>query len=280
MALFYQIINIIWLSLGLMSGLLGVYFIKKEPRQIRNGIFLFISIVGITVGSLNLYSPNHYYSDGTVVFGDGSDITFLIFLSIVLIVFLGSIGLCVNGIKVIRKEGYSLTHVLPLFFGIAGILWPFLLIVLLVGAIHAGLYFILMRIAFFIVLYIPIMLVIFLLYAFVYRGLPKNKKVDFILVLGAGLKDGLVVTPLLKGRLNKGIKLYKESKGKPCIIVSGGQGADEHVSEAFAMEDYLLNQDIPKEKIIKEEYSKNTYENMLFSKKIMMEKNLNYNCLL
>ena len=50
------------------------------------------------------------------------------------------------------------------------------------------------------------------------------------------------------------------------FITSGGQGADEVVSESSAMKRYLMERGIPEERIIEENQSTSTYENMLFSK--------------
>lgn len=95
---------------------------------------------------------------------------------------------------------------------------------------------------------------------------------DYIVVLGAGLK-GDKVTPLLAGRLKRGIAFYRKQEDllytPPVFVVSGGKGSDEIISEAAAMRNYLLEQDIPDAQIRMEDQSVNTLENMAFSKKIM-----------
>ena len=53
------------------------------------------------------------------------------------------------------------------------------------------------------------------------------------------------------------------------VVVSGGQGSNEAITEALAMERYLLSKGIPKNKILREEKSTSTYENFYFSKKIL-----------
>ena len=53
------------------------------------------------------------------------------------------------------------------------------------------------------------------------------------------------------------------------LIPSGGQGADEPISEAEAMARYLLSKGIPENEILREEHSVNTLENMAFSRKII-----------
>ena len=50
------------------------------------------------------------------------------------------------------------------------------------------------------------------------------------------------------------------------FVTSGGQGADEVISESASMKRYLLQQGVPEERIIEEDRSTDTYENMKFSK--------------
>lgn len=107
------------------------------------------------------------------------------------------------------------------------------------------------------------------IYSQLYRLLPKNKNCDFIIVHGAGLLNGERVSPLLAGRLNKGIEVFESSGRKAKIIVSGGQGSDENISEAEAMKNYLFEKGISEHDIIMEDRSTTTLENMMFSKKIM-----------
>ena len=93
------------------------------------------------------------------------------------------------------------------------------------------------------------------------------RKIDYVVVLGAGL-IGERVTPLLASRIRKGIKVYKDNPGSK-LIMSGGQGPDEVVSEAFAMKNYVLEQGVGEKDIILEDKSTSTEENIIFSKKFI-----------
>ena len=93
------------------------------------------------------------------------------------------------------------------------------------------------------------------------------RKIDYVVVLGAGL-IGERVTPLLASRIKKGIKVYKDNPGSK-LIMSGGQGPDEVVSEAFAMKNYALEQGVDEKYIILEDKSTSTEENIIFSKKFI-----------
>ena len=100
----------------------------------------------------------------------------------------------------------------------------------------------------------------------------NSPKVKYLIVLGAGLK-GDIPSEVLKYRLNKAVEYFKENPDT-IFIVSGGQGKDELISEAEAMEIYLSERGIPIKNIIKEDKSTSTYENLKFSDKIIKEKEI------
>ena len=92
-------------------------------------------------------------------------------------------------------------------------------------------------------------------------------KEDAIIVLGAGIKGERIGTNLQK-RLDTAIVYHKQNPDA-VIVVSGGQGPYEDISEALAMERYLIANGIPQDKIIKEDRSTSTRENFEFSKKLL-----------
>lgn len=102
--------------------------------------------------------------------------------------------------------------------------------------------------------------------------LTQPARSDTIIILGAKI-IGQDPSSMLRLRLDEAIKLYNEGYAST-IIVSGGQGADEDVSEAASMKIYLLSHGIPTEKILLEDQSFNTYQNLANSHKIMRENNL------
>ena len=67
--------------------------------------------------------------------------------------------------------------------------------------------------------------------------------------------------------------MQKENNGKDILFVpSGGKGSDEIISEAEAIKNYLISQGINKDRILIEDKSKNTYENIKFSNRIIQNK--------
>ena len=92
---------------------------------------------------------------------------------------------------------------------------------------------------------------------------------DCVLVLGNSL-SGDKILPTLKFRLDKCID-YLQYNPDALIIVSGGRGRRETVSESKAMKSYLVSNGIDAGQIIEENKSKNTKQNMKFSK-ILLDK--------
>lgn len=90
---------------------------------------------------------------------------------------------------------------------------------------------------------------------------------DYVIVLGAQMKEN-GPSVALQYRLDEAI-YYLNDNPNAMVIVSGGQGIDEHISEAQGMYDYLMNKGIEPARIIKEDQSKNTYENLTFSAELL-----------
>ena len=90
---------------------------------------------------------------------------------------------------------------------------------------------------------------------------------QYVIVLGAGLKGERILLSLQK-RLDKCVEYLKHNPNAT-IIVSGGQGIGETITEALAMERYLISRGINKAQIVKEDESTDTYENFEFSKRII-----------
>ncbi|MDR1464834.1 MAG: YdcF family protein [Oscillospiraceae bacterium] len=274
----YEIIfNIVKFAAGLSCCGLFFCFFHKEPRRILCGILLMLALVFGVNGGLQIWRPNTYLADGSMLIGTGSEIQMNLFFVFILISFLGGAALCVNGGKLIRREGLSLAHTLPLVFGLIGMTWPVMFFGMAVIPYHAvtmQLFTVLWR-SF---LYVPGMLAAFLLQSLLYAAKPKPKNSDFLLVLGCGLKKDGTVTPLLAGRLDRAIRAYHADGEKATFVVSGGKGSDERNSEAFGMKQYLLGKGISEEKIILEDRSTTTAENIRFSKKLMEEAKRGYRC--
>lgn len=93
---------------------------------------------------------------------------------------------------------------------------------------------------------------------------------DALIVLGAAVQGETVSLPLVH-RLEQAVA-YHQKNPDALIVVSGAQGPQEHVTEAYAMEQFLLACGVPQENILKEERATSTYENFQFSAEILQER--------
>nr|WP_300167360.1 YdcF family protein [uncultured Flavonifractor sp.] len=75
---------------------------------------------------------------------------------------------------------------------------------------------------------------------------------------------------LLQDRLDKALD-YLEDHPDLTIVVSGGQGADEPMSEAQCMYDYLTAHGVDGSRILLEDQSHNTWENLRFTRALLEE---------
>jgi uncharacterized SAM-binding protein YcdF (DUF218 family) len=98
----------------------------------------------------------------------------------------------------------------------------------------------------------------------VYSRIGRRGGFDAIIVLGCGL-DGDRVPPLLAGRLDRAIRLHRRETTPPLLVVSGGKGPGETVTEAEAMHGYLREHGVPDELIRREDRARTTEENLRFS---------------
>ena len=89
---------------------------------------------------------------------------------------------------------------------------------------------------------------------------------DYAIVLGSAVRRSRP-GPALKARLDAAAEYCAENTDA-AVIVSGGKGWDENVSEASVMYKYLTGSGVDADRIIVEDKSRNTYENFKLSDKI------------
>ncbi|WP_404803139.1 YdcF family protein [Lapidilactobacillus bayanensis] len=253
-----------------MLVFLGVFLYSwlKEPRRLINGI-LFSLFFGVFLVWL-----------AVLIFNTGNN-TFITFMGLLFIVLVGIIGLVLlmgwalllwNAMIVWKRESHTLANMLTLFLALLLMgYWAFNLLSAnrflpewlnaLLGVIPA------------IGTYMVFCSYNYLVNAFLYQFVPRNYRQDYLIVLGAGLIDGHKVSRLLGSRIDRALTYAKkqEQKGRPLpkIVFSGGQGADEQLSEAQAMADYAVAHGWPQELVVLEAKSKNTLQNMQFSKRVI-----------
>lgn len=101
-----------------------------------------------------------------------------------------------------------------------------------------------------------------------WNALPRTEKeLDWLIVLGGGLRGETPRLSLVQ-RLNTAAD-YLRGHRQTRVIVSGGQGRGESITEAEAMRRFLELRGIESDRIFKEERSSSTLENLVFSKAIL-----------
>lgn len=72
----------------------------------------------------------------------------------------------------------------------------------------------------------------------------------------------------LQDRLNEAL-IWLEDHPDTTVVVTGGKGTDELLSEAQAMANYLMEHGFPEERILLEDRATNTKENLIYSKELL-----------
>lgn len=105
-----------------------------------------------------------------------------------------------------------------------------------------------------------------------YADYKTNEGAETVIVLGCKVK-GSSPSKYLYDRCAAAAE-YLKSNPQAVAILSGGQGADEDISEAQCMENVLLEMGIEKSRLIQENKSTSTSENLSFSSQIIEERQL------
>ena len=92
---------------------------------------------------------------------------------------------------------------------------------------------------------------------------PEPENMEYYLVLGAWV-NGRQPSRALRKRLDKALSCAEKDPAAR-LILSGGQGDDEEISEAVCMRNYLTAAGVEEERLILEDRSTSTRENLLFS---------------
>ncbi|MFB9907977.1 YdcF family protein [Allokutzneria oryzae] len=250
----------------------GVWFVAFavgvviDRRRLRNGVYLVIALGFLGVSALLKLSIASPETAGALVVP-------LLLVSPVLTFGL-AVFLILNGMLVLRREGWRLANLLSLLLGM-GIL-GFMGFAAFAVTVHAPVVRAAIGAVAGVLCYFAFVFGCFLLYSVLYARIGHRGGADFVVVLGAGL-NGDEVPAQLAGRLDRAREVA-DSLAVPTIIVSGGQGPGAERSEARAMADYLVEKGVPEDRILLEEESRTTLQNLRFSREIMVARKPDYRC--
>lgn len=92
-------------------------------------------------------------------------------------------------------------------------------------------------------------------------------ELDYVIVLGAGLRGSTPTQPL-RYRIEKAYE-YMSANENTILVASGGQGFGEDISEAQCIKDTLVKRGISADRILLEDKSTSTEENMINSLEVI-----------
>lgn len=263
--------------------------LRYNPYSYNTIYYLGFSIFLASVFATHIMIVFNYLTDplyaqflnlSTVISSIASSATTYMIISLPLI--LGfSIALVISNINLIRYEGRRFVNILGIIlavllvggealifcfnFYISGSEFEVMIRSLIINVL-AALY-----------LYFECMVIGALAADVIAAKYEPEKDRDYIIILGCRPRNDGTPTPLLRARIERAADFYKAqvaATGKaPILIPSGGQGPDEKIAESECMKNHLLSLGIPEEHIIVENKSRNTFENMTFSKELIFSRN-------
>ncbi|MBQ3379890.1 MAG: YdcF family protein [Clostridia bacterium] len=102
---------------------------------------------------------------------------------------------------------------------------------------------------------------------------PEADKASCIIVLGTGV-NGYTPSLCMVSRLQAAYELLSDDPDTVAVL-SGGQGEGEYITEAQAMYTWLTSHGIDEKRLYMEDASRNTLENIKFSKALIEERGIN-----
>ncbi len=262
--------------------------IKTYREQIKKNLYRYENITRlglvIMLGFATLaqaftifdyHGPVQTINDITGLFNIFSMVTLPLF-------FILSVGLTIAGVIMVKREGFNWKNFLGVMMGVSlclATLLPELVNVFLQQATFVDVHNeqgVALYVQRFVesAVFMSLTYVEYILISTVFvtilaaRRVPKPDK-DYLLILGCYVNPDGTPGGVLKGRIDRAVefrKMQAEQTGKNLVLVpSGGQGADEVISEAEAMKKYLIRRGVNEKDILTEDKSVNTRENIKFS---------------
>lgn len=288
---------VILISIIIILLYINYLMIKKYIRCVRNNLYMYKNIFYLgLIFFLVLFLINQVYglfSYNGLIYSirsiiEATHMSFIL-LPVILIIF---IVVTISNIKLLIKEGLSFKNMLGVFLGIIlcfltllpDIMYQLTYNDILISthnqnSISYYVYMFIETTIYTLIMYLECILfgTIVIAIKAAYH-MPKRDK-DYIIILGCKIRSDGSLTPLLKSRVDKALEFYNlqmnETGKKLVFIPSGGKGSDEVISEAVAIKNYLVEKGINENQILIEDKSKNTYENIKNSYKLINKKDVN-----
>jgi uncharacterized SAM-binding protein YcdF (DUF218 family) len=233
---------------ALLAAILFLGAMRRDRRRVANAVLLGLTVV-LAAAPWSWSTPARY--------------VVLLALGVVL-----PLALLANGVQMVRRERRRLGHLLSLLTGLAIVAVDVAGLIALGG--HGAL-----PIALGVVVvlsgYAGFFAVSVLLYSLAYGATVRRSRFGALIVLGSRV-TGNRVSGVLRRRLDRALSLYRRQDPGPLLVVTGGQGADEQITEAAAMRGYLLDNAVPEDHVVVEDRATTTEENLRYSVALLTER--------
>ncbi len=169
-----------------------LYSFLRDHRLLRNGVYLVLTVL---FAGLGVFFALESVSDTAARL-----LVLAVLIAIPVAIFVLAVFLVANGVQMLRREGRRPANLLSLFAGVG--IFAFVLFSVIVQKLDLSILEAVRSALIGVLTYVSFLFICFLVYAFVYGRIRFSREVDFIVVLGSGLR-GSRVPPLLASRLDR-----------------------------------------------------------------------------
>ncbi|MBR0040328.1 MAG: YdcF family protein [Oscillospiraceae bacterium] len=254
----------LWVFLTIFAVLLCLFILLCYgcPYRLGNSILLLFTLLfGMMIAAALIAEDDAYFVLYAV-------------LAVLVMIALVPIMLIWNGVLMIKREAFGLANILSLLTGLLILGGEAAVVVFVLrgapssgNGLTGGILLLFGATVF----YAAALLLSFVLYVLVLPLLPHRKRFSAIIIHGCALIRGETVSRILGARVEKALEIYRKSGVSARLIASGGQGDDETISEAEAMERFMLGKGVPHEAIVREDKSRSSRENLVFAERRIEE---------
>lgn len=271
---------------AVIAMLIAAFFKQLQYNPYSYNVIYYLSFTLFVLSVLALIvtatfrliaDPGSVGIDRILFFLYSSARNFLLLASVFIVPF--SIALALSNVLLIRHEGFRPINILGIFLGIfllGGLVFIFIHDRSLPeGHEQLRSHEITMSLVSSFYLYFECMMIGSIAAGLIAAFHEPKKNKDIVIILGYDLREGETSEEILKARVDRAIEFRNRQlreTGKDLIfITSGGKGSDDTLSESAWMRDLLIRRGIPEDIIVEEDRSTTTHENMIFSKKKILE---------
>ncbi len=246
-------------------------------------LFMISVLIANIIFTVRLMGLNGFHYEENVIqfshfFSESASTYIILSFPFILII---CVALCISNLALIRQEGARFVNILGILLSL--LLVSGTLLLFFYGEYQglseqqARIRNILINTFASVYLYFECMVIGVMIVSAISARHKPAPDIDYMIILGCAIRKDGTPTPLLRGRIDQALSFRNEQLKKSgkelTFVTSGGQGSDEIMSESESMTRYLLQKGISSTRLIAEDQSTNTLENMKFSREKILQQN-------